>query len=199
MKKVIGILVILMSLPLLFHSQIKGGVYKGFNEKLLVAASEGEGEVKKTMFEKLYLSDSADVETSAIKAVLRIPSINLEEPIFLGASESHLKNGVATIEVETPFSATNISIAGHKMNSYGVLFNRLHELTEGAVMELDVDGETATYKVTEQRMVSPDDLTVLEDTEGQTITLITCETYNWTTNEFEERLVVRGEKIEKRE
>ncbi|MHC8523157.1 hypothetical protein ACPJHQ_20885 [Rossellomorea sp. H39__3] len=84
MKKVIGILIILMSLPLLFHSQIKGGVYKGFNEKLLVAASEGKGEVKKTMLEKLYLSDSTDVETSDIKAVLRIPSIELEEPIFQG-------------------------------------------------------------------------------------------------------------------
>ncbi|MEW4327755.1 class D sortase [Rossellomorea marisflavi] len=199
MKKVIGILLILMSLPLLFHSQIKDGVYKGFNEKLLVAASEGKGEVKKTMFEKLYLSDSADVETSDIKAVLRIPSIELEEPIFQGASESHLKNGVATIEEDTPFSGTNISIAGHKMNAYGVLFNRLHELTKGDMMALDVNGKTTTYKVTEQRMVSPDDLSVLEDTEDQTITLITCETYNWTTNEFEERLVVRGEKIEKRE
>ncbi|MHC8523156.1 sortase [Rossellomorea sp. H39__3] len=81
------------------------------------------------------------------------------------------------------------------MNAYGVLFNRLHELTEGDVMAMDVSGKTTTYKVTEQRMVSPDDLTVLEDTEDQTITLITCETYNWSTNEFEERLVVRGEKV----
>ena len=62
-------------------------------------------------------------------------------------------------------------------------------------MELDVNGKTTTYKVAEQRRVSPDDLSVLEDTEDQTITLITCETYNWTTNEFEERLVVRGEKV----
>ncbi|NQD64875.1 class D sortase [Bacillus haikouensis] len=193
MKKGLGLIFILLSLPLLFHQQIKEEIYKNFNDKLLVAVSENQKNVEKSAIEKLYMNDSTNVKTSEVKAILSIPEIELKEPIFQGTTEEHLKNGVAVVEEDEDFTRNNLSIAGHKMNAYGVLFNRLHELEIGSQIEVKTSDKVKKYMVTERFTVAPNEVSILEETVEETITLITCESYNWNTYEFEERLVIRGE------
>jgi sortase A len=193
MKKGLGLIFILLSLPLLFHQQIKEEIYKNFNDKLLAAVSENQKNVEKSVIEKLYMNDSTNVKTSEVNAILSIPEIKLKEPIFQGTTEEHLKNGVAVVEKDEDFTRNNLSIAGHKMNAYGVLFNRLHELEIGSQIEVKTSDKVKKYMVTERFTVAPNEVSILEETVEETITLITCESYNWNTYEFEERLVIRGE------
>ncbi|MCP3740320.1 class D sortase [Rossellomorea sp. BNER] len=192
MGRILGVILIILAIPFIFHEQIKGFIFERFNEKVIVAIENDHQQVEKNLLEKLYIKDEKSIKVSGIEGVLSIPSINLEEPIFQGASVENLKNGVALVDELESFNENNIAIAGHKMNAYGILFNRLHEVTVGDEISIKTNEKTLTFIVTKRFEVTPEEVSVLEETDEKTITLITCESYNWDTDKFEERMIIRG-------
>ena len=115
--------------------------------------------------------DSLAKKKDAPLAILRIPKISLEVPIFNGTDDLTLNRGVGrilgTARVGQP---GNLGIAGHRDG----FFRGLQSIVTGDVVELARPGFRDRYTVSQIRIVRPEDTYVLESTPGPTLTLVTC-------------------------
>ncbi len=135
-----------------------------------------------------------------------IPKINVEIPVVYGVDtveekkvQSALESGVVHYaNTAEPGQIGNSVIVGHSSNNifnsgkYKFAFVLLKKLDKGDTFMMEKDGVRYTYKVTDKKVVSPTDLSVLE-ANGSTssVTLITCDPPGTSIN----RLVVVGEQI----
>jgi sortase A len=104
-------------------------------------------------------------------AILRIPSIHLEVPIFDGTDELTLNRGVGRIEGTAQIrQAGNMGIAGHRDG----FFRGLKDIQPGDPIELVLSDKTEKYVVDRAQVVTPDDVQVLAPTATPTLTLVTC-------------------------
>jgi sortase A len=104
-------------------------------------------------------------------ALLRIPSLNLEIPIFDGTDELTLNRGVGRIEGTARIGQIgNLGIAGHRDG----FFRGLKDIHLGDSVELVLPDRTEQYVVAQTQIVTPDDTQVLAQTSTPTVTLVTC-------------------------
>jgi sortase A len=104
-------------------------------------------------------------------AVLRIPRINLEVPVFNGTDDLTLDRGVGRILGTAKMGqAGNLGIAGHRDG----FFRGLKDLSPGDLVELNLPEQSYSYTVSQIRIVEPDDVSVLVPTTERTLTLVTC-------------------------
>jgi len=115
--------------------------------------------------------DSMKTKSDQPLAVLRIPKIDLEVPVYNDTDDLTLNRGVGriigTAQVGGP---GNLGIAGHRDG----FFRGLKDIATGAEIDLDRVGHTDTYVVDKIVIVSPDDVSVLKSTPVPSITLVTC-------------------------
>ena len=132
---------------------------------------------------------------------LTIPELGLTDvPVFDTGSEEKLREGTVHIPATGyPWQdGANVYIAGHRVGyantaSYYVFF-RLDELVKGDEMLLeDSAGGQYHYRVTKRVVVGADSVEVMNPVEGESlVTLQTC-----TLPDYEKRLIVQGELVEK--
>jgi sortase A len=104
-------------------------------------------------------------------AVLSIPKIHLEVPVFDGTEDLTLNRGVGRILGTARIGQTgNIGIAGHRDG----FFRGLKDVASGDAVELVLHGQTLTYVVDTIQIVNPRDVRVLQPTPNATLTLVTC-------------------------
>lgn len=104
-------------------------------------------------------------------AILRIPKINLQVPVFDDTDELTLNRGLGRIKGTARIGQPgNVGIAGHRDG----FFRGLKDITPGDVIELEISGRTESYVVTEIQIVPPEDTQVLDATPTPTLTLVTC-------------------------
>jgi sortase A len=107
----------------------------------------------------------------AVIAVLRIPGIELEVPVYDGTTEQVLRRGAGLVEgTALPGSAGNVGIAAHRDTH----FRGLKDVAIGDLVELGTPDQTRFYRITTLEIVSPGDVHVLDDTGEPTLTLVTC-------------------------
>lgn len=111
-------------------------------------------------------------------AVLRIPAMDLEMPIYLGANEKNMANGAAVLtQTSIPIGgkSTNSVIAGHRgWNGYRYFLD-IEKLQVGDLVYITNIWEELTYRVTEIRIVNPDDVDAILIQPGKDmVTLMTC-------------------------
>ena len=116
-----------------------------------------------------------------IVGILSIPKMDLELPIYLGATAEHLAGGAAQLsQTSMPIGGnnTNCVLAGHR-GWYGALFFRHIELLEiGDEIMITNLWETLTYTVSEIRVIEPSDIaSVLIQPGRDLMTLLTCHPY----------------------
>ena len=116
-----------------------------------------------------------------IVGILSIPKMDLELPIYLGATAEHLAGGAAQLsQTSMPIGGnnTNCVLAGH-LGWYGALFFRHIELLEiGDEIMITNLWETLTYTVSEIRVIEPSDIaSVLIQPGRDLMTLLTCHPY----------------------
>lgn len=116
-----------------------------------------------------------------IVGILSIPKMDLELPIYLGATTEHLAGGAAQLsQTSMPIGSenTNCVLAGHR-GWYGALFFRHIELLEiGDEIMITNLWETLTYTVSEIRVIEPSDIaSVLIQPGRDLMTLLTCHPY----------------------
>ena len=116
-----------------------------------------------------------------IVGILSIPKMDLELPIYLGATAEHLAGGAAQLsQTSMPIGGnnTNCVLAGHR-GWYGALFFRHIELLEiGVEIMITNLWETLTYTVSEIRVIEPSDIaSVLIQPGRDLMTLLTCHPY----------------------
>jgi sortase A len=104
-------------------------------------------------------------------ALLRIPKIHLEVPVFDDTNELALNRGVGRIVgTARPGETGNLAIAGHRDG----FFRGLKDIGVGDEIELVTRDATELYSVSEVTIVDPGDVSVLDPTTEATITLVTC-------------------------
>ena len=104
-------------------------------------------------------------------AILRIPSVGIEVPIFEGTDEAALNRGAGRIEgTAFPGSDGNVGLASHRDG----FFRPLEDISLGDAVVIQDLEETTEYIVDDLRIVKPTDVWVLDATENPTVTLVTC-------------------------
>src|ERR1700734_3564237 len=103
-------------------------------------------------------------------AVLRIPKIQLEVPLFEGTDDFTLNHAVGRIGgTARPGEPGNIGIAGHRDG----FFRGLKDLEIGDAIELETPSGTETYIVEQLQIVNPEDTGVLQPRAVPSLTLVT--------------------------
>jgi sortase A len=104
-------------------------------------------------------------------AVLRIPKISLEAPLFDGTDDLTLNHAVGRIAgTSRPGESGNIGIAGHRDG----FFRGLKDVRVGDGIELKTLKGTDTYTVDQIQIVSPRQVELLRPTSVPSLTLVTC-------------------------
>lgn len=104
-------------------------------------------------------------------ALLSIPKIHLEVPVFEGTDDLTLDRGAGRIVgTAHPGQPGNIGIAGHRDG----FFRGLKDVATGDEIKLFSRDGVATYVIDEIRIVSPQDVSVLQPRPLSSITLVTC-------------------------
>jgi sortase A len=104
-------------------------------------------------------------------AVLRIPKISLEAPLFDGTDDLTLNHAAGRIAgTSRPGEPGNIGIAGHRDG----FFRGLKNVRVGDAIELRTLKGTDTYIVDQIQIVSPRQVEVLRPTSVPSLTLVTC-------------------------
>lgn len=113
--------------------------------------------------------------------VITIPKMELEMPLYLGASEANMANGAAVLsQTSIPIGGigTNAVIAGHRGYGGYKYFKDIELLEVGDEVTITNLWETLPYKVVEIKIVSPDDVeSILIQRQRDLITLLTCHPY----------------------
>lgn len=104
-------------------------------------------------------------------AVLRIPRIHLEVPVFNGTDDTTLNRGVGRIVGTAQIGARgNLAIAGHRDG----FFRGLKGVAQGDVIELVRPGQNDFYVIDRMQIVNPKEVSVLASTSAPSLTLVTC-------------------------
>jgi sortase A len=115
--------------------------------------------------------DSLAQKSDAPLAILRISKIHLEVPVFNDTDDLTLNRGVGRIlgtgQIGKP---GNLGIAGHRDG----FFRGLQNIGPGDSIEIVQHEKTDKYVVSEIRIVTPEDVHVLDPTPKPTLTLVTC-------------------------
>lgn len=128
-------------------------------------------------------------ENSDIIGNLKIESINLNAPIKDGTEMSVLKTAIGHFN-DTPYFNGNICLAAHNRGYNQNFFERLNEVQKGDKVEYITKYATYEYEVTDIKIIEETDLTVLNPTEKDQITMITC-----IANQRDKRLCVVASKV----
>jgi len=115
--------------------------------------------------------DSLTKKTDMPLAILRIPKIALEVPVFNDTDDLTLNRGVGrilgTAQIGRP---GNLGIAGHRDG----FFRGLKDIGPGDYIEILRPGGTDRYAVSQVQIVTPADTYVLNSVPKPTLTLVTC-------------------------
>ncbi len=115
--------------------------------------------------------ESLKAKTDLPLAILRIPKLNLEVPVFNDTDDLTLNRGVGRIIGTARIGEPgNVGIAGHRDG----FFRGLKDVGPNDLLELVRGKRADQYVVTNVQIVSPDDVHVLDPTAVPTLTLVTC-------------------------
>ena len=113
--------------------------------------------------------------------VISIPALDLEMPLYLGATDQHMEDGAAHLsQTSIPIGGrnTNAVIAGHRGWYGAAYFRYITELQPGDEVIVINLWETLTYRVVGTQIIWPHDVDRILIHEGRDLlTLLTCHPY----------------------
>lgn len=118
---------------------------------------------------------------SEIFAVISIPALELEMPIYLGATYQHMADGAALLsQTSIPMGGnnTNAVIAGHRGWGGASYFRYIDKLQPGDEVIITNLWEELHYTVSEIQIIQPNEVEkILIQPGRELITLLTCHPY----------------------
>ena len=125
----------------------------------------------------------------APQALLRIPQLTLDVPVYADDSDRNLDRGAGHIKGTAALvEAGNIGIAAHRDG----FFRKLKDVELGMDIYIEQGGRTLRYHITEISIVTPEENAVLAPTERPSVTLVTCYPFYFV-GSAPKRFIVRGE------
>jgi len=124
-------------------------------------------------------------------ARLEAPSVRMTATVLEGSDDATLSRGAGHIE-DTPFPGQpgNIGIAGHR----DTVFRPLRNIKVGDPLAITTADRAYRYRVSKTLIVGPDDVYVLDPTERQTVTLVTCYPFDFI-GHAPKRFIVQAELV----
>lgn len=123
-------------------------------------------------YEELLTADNG------LMARLKIPSIDVDLPVYHGTTDEVLAKGVGHLEgTSLPVGGvdTHAVLTAHRGLASATLFNDLDKVKIGDRFTIEVAGDVLTYQVFETQVVEPSDTKTLVPRAGQDlVTLVTC-------------------------
>ena len=197
----INILIVVLlatSVVLIFKNQIREYLTGNANDKIITAYKNNKGEVDIPWWQKMFTDNESKIKlTDSMLGILKIDSVDIEEPIFQDVTEINLINGVATSQEPSHLDAQNVVIAGHSVQGVGIRFNNLTKIKNGAKIQIISKDKLRTYEVNKLYDVVPTQVEILEqhENEPKILKLFTCDNFNPQTGEWESRFVVEAKLI----
>ena len=197
----INILIVVLlctSVVLIFKNQIREYLTGNANDKIITAYKNGKGEVDIPWWQKMFTDNESKIKlTDSMLGILKIDSVQIEEPIFQDVTEINLINGVATSQEPSTLDAQNVVIAGHSVQGVGIRFNNLNKIKNGAKIQIISKDKLRTYEVNKLYDVVPTQVEILEqhENEPKILKLFTCDNFNPQTGVWESRFVVEAKLI----
>jgi sortase A len=110
-------------------------------------------------------------KTPPTLAILRIPRIDLEVPVYDGTTDAVLDLAAGRIEgTALPGTVGNVGIAAHRDGFFRVL----KDVKEGDTLILETPVASEQYRVEWIRITTPDDVSVIDPTPDAAVTLVGC-------------------------
>ena len=130
-----------------------------------------------------------------LMARIKIPSIDVDLPVYHGTSDEVLAEGAGHLQgTSLPVGGpgTHSAISAHRGLATATMFNDLDQLDVGDTFVIEVLDEVLTYRVIETQVVEPDDTqTVLPRAGEDLVTLVTCTPLGINTH----RILVTGKRV----
>ena len=139
-----------------------------------------------------YLSQ---LNLNDVMATIKIPSINVNLPIYHGTENATLDKGIGHLfgtALPVGGESTHTVLTGHTGLGNATMFDQLTSVKVGDVFYIETAGRHLKYEVTDIRVVLPTETESLNKVDGKDLaTLITCTPYGINTH----RLLVTGERV----
>lgn len=202
---ILSILVIIISLILIFHKQIRSHFMAQTTNQYQVSQvdtstlDENQNIEGNFDFDGVKAVSSEDVLASQWKSQnlpviggIAVPELNINLPIFKGVDNVNLFYGAGTMKPNQQMGIGNYSLASHHIftaeNAEQMLFSPLAHAKKGMKVYLTDKHHVYYYTITEVKQVTPEHVEEIDDREGvNEITLVTCVDYDETA-----RIIVKG-------
>ena len=184
------------------HEQLKAA--REYNDALSAGADllpnhrkpSGAGSFKDEDATKLWAyEDILNADTHGLIGRIRIPSIDVDLPIYHGTTENILAKGVGHLQgTSLPVGGigTHTVLTAHRGLAKARLFTDLDYLESGDTFTVEVFGEVLTYRVFKKEVVEPEENQSLRAVVDKDIaTLVTCTPLGINSH----RILVTGERI----
>jgi len=123
--------------------------------------------------------------------LLEIPNLGFIAPVYEGASESNMNRGLGRIKGTAKVGTKgNLGIAGHRDG----FFRPLKDLTLNQIILLSTPNDVVEYRVKSIDIVGPDKVEVLDPTDENSLTLVTCYPFYFV-GHAPQRLIVKAIEI----
>ena len=178
---VLIVVLLCTSVVLIFKNQIREYLTGNANDKIITAYKNNKGEVDIPWWQKMFTDNESKIKlTDSMLGILKIDSVDIEEPIFQDVTEINLINGVATSQEPSHLDAQNVVIAGHSVQGVGIRFNNLTKIKNGAKIQIISKDKLRTYEVNKLYDVVPTQVEILEqhENEPKILKLFTCDNFN---------------------
>ncbi len=143
----------------------------------------------------LQYEDMLRTGTSDVMARLRMPSIDVDLPIYHGTSDETLLRGIGHLEGSSlPIGGadTHSVLTAHRGLAQAEMFTNLDKVGVGDRFTIEVFGEVLTYEVRETKVVDPEETDSLHAVSGEDlVTLVTCTPLGINS----QRILVTGERV----
>jgi sortase A len=206
--KWLAYLLIVAGLCTMVYPKVKS-VYYSYQEQQLLEdwESSDEDSVILQSYQQLddvFLDESQSKKTPTLQKTkngiigkLEINKIDLTIPIMEGASQANLKVAAGHLKGTSPVGEVgNSAIAAHRSYTYGKQFNRLPEVEVGDTIRVVTKDKKLTYRIIDEMIVVPDDLSVLKkDASESILTLITCHPMKNPTHRYIVKAVLDKEEV----
>lgn len=171
-----------------YNNALTGGALVAANKRI----PEAEGAKLPAQFDYNKLLDA---DPYGLMGRIKIPSINVDLPIYHGTSDAILAKGVGHLEgTSLPVGGpgTHAVLTGHRGLATSTLFTNLNLVKVGDTFQIIVFGDVLTYRVINTKVVDPDQTKELDPVPGKDlVTLVTCTPIGINS----QRILVTGERV----
>lgn len=123
-----------------------------------------------------------------VLAMLWIPRLDLELPVYLGASRENMAKGAALLgQTSMPLGGenTNTVIAAHRGYYGAEMLRNVQQIQIGDKITMTTPWDTLVYRVCELKIIQPDDINAVLIQPGRDLlTLTTCHPYTQNTQRY---------------